>query len=306
MDLGFFKNRITLTVDAYKKINKDLLLARSLYATTGFTTIQQNLGSLENKGLEILLTGTPLDGELKWTTSFNIAFQSNKLLELYDGLQALPGDASIRVGYPIGSFFTQEWAGVNPATGRGMWYDKNGNLTYNPGDADRKIVGDIYPSHFGGWNNNFFYKGFTLEAFFQYEYGRIRQDQQFQQMMRNGGTTGNFLLYGYLTRWQNPGDIVPTPRPANNMTDYNSAAWSTGTRYLFKTDYIRLKQITLGYDLPAKLLKKYSIDGVKFYVQGLNLWTSTEWPGYDPEFTGANVGIIPQSKNITVGLQVRL
>ncbi|TMI65963.1 MAG: TonB-dependent receptor [Bacteroidetes bacterium] len=306
LDLGFFKNRISLTVDAYKKVNKDLLLARSLYATTGFTTIQQNLGSLENKGLEILLTGTPLDGKFKWTTSFNIAFQSNKLLELYDGLQALPGDASIRVGYPIGSFFTSEWAGVNPATGRGMWYDKNGNLTYNPGDADRKIVGDIYPSHFGGWNNSFSYKGFTLEAFFQYEYGRIRQDQQFQQMMRNGGTTGNFILYGYLTRWQKPGDVVATPRPANNMTDYNSAAWSTGTRYLYKTDYIRLKQITIGYDLPPNLLKRFKLDGVKFYVQGLNLWTQTEWPGYDPEFTGANVGIIPQSKNITVGLQVRL
>ena len=67
-----------------------------------------------------------------------------------------------------------------------------------------------------------------------------------------------------------------------------------------------MKQITIGYDLPPNLLKRFKLDGVKFYVQGLNLWTQTEWPGYDPEFTGANVGIIPQSKNITVGLQVRL
>ena len=89
------------------------------------------------------------------------------------------------------------------------------------------------------------------------------------------------------------------------MTDYNSASWATGTRYLFKTDYIRLKQLTLGYDLSAKTLKKYALEGVKLYVQGLNLWTYTEWPGYDPEFTGANVGIIPVSKNVIVGLQVK-
>ncbi|HRF18578.1 MAG TPA: TonB-dependent receptor, partial [Chitinophagaceae bacterium] len=132
LDLGFFKNRITLTVDAYKRINKDLLLARPLYSTTGFTSIQQNLGKMENKGLELMLSVTPFDGKFKWTSTFNIAFQKNKVLELYDGLQSLPSDASIRVGSPIGSFFTAEWAGVNPATGRGMWYDINGNLTYNP------------------------------------------------------------------------------------------------------------------------------------------------------------------------------
>lgn len=260
---------------------------------------------MENKGIEILLSAIPFDKKFKWSSTFNIAFQKNKLLELYEGLNALPGDATVRVGYPYGSFFTSEWAGVNPATGRGMWYDINGNITYNPGAADRKIIGDIYPDYYGGWNNSMSYKGFSLEAFIQYEFGRVRQDQQFQQMMRNGGTTGNFLLYGYNTRWQNPGDIVPTPRPANNMTDYNSAAWSTGTRYLYKTDYIRLKQITLAYELPSSINKKIGMETTKFYVQGLNLWTASKWPGYDPEFTGANAGIIPVSKNITVGIQLK-
>jgi TonB-dependent starch-binding outer membrane protein SusC len=305
LDFSLFKGRIALTVDAYKKLNKDLLLDRSLYSTTGFTSIRQNLGSVENKGLEILLAVTPFDKAFKWTSSFNIAFQKNKLLSLYDGLQALPADASLRVGYSLGSFFLAEWAGVNPATGRGMWYDINGNITYNPIAADRKVIGDIYPSHFGGWNNSFSYKGFSVEAFFQYEFGRIRQDQQFQQMMRNGGTTGNFLLYGYETRWQKPGDVVPTPRPVNNMTDYNSVSWATGTRYFFKTDYVRLKQITLSYDIPSSSIKRLNIDAMRFYVQGVNLWTYTEWKGYDPEFTGENVGTIPQSKNVTVGLLVK-
>lgn len=306
LDLGLFKNRVLLTVDAYKRTNKDLLLARSLYNTTGFTSITQNLGQVENEGLELLLSVKPFDGKFKWTSSFNIAFQRNKVKELYDGLQALPGDASIRVGSPLGSFFVAEWAGVNPATGRGMWYDINGNITYNPTAADRKIVGNIYPSKFGGWNNTLSYKGFSLDVFFQYEYGRIRQDGQYQQMMRMAGATVNTLLYGYNTRWQKPGDVVPTPRPFNGLADFNSVGWGTGTRYLFKTDYIRLKQLTLGYDITSELAKRMKIDGARIYVQGINLWTYTKWPSYDPEFTGDNFGIIPQSKNITVGLQVRL
>ncbi|MBP6687109.1 MAG: TonB-dependent receptor [Lacibacter sp.] len=305
LDLGLFKNRVLLTADLYKRTNKDLLLARSLYNTTGFTSITQNLGQVENEGLELLLSVKPFDGKFKWTSSFNIAFQRNKVKELYDGLKSLPADASIRVGSPLGSFFVAEWAGVNPATGRGMWYDINGNITYNPTAADRKIVGNIYPSKFGGWNNTLSYKGFSLDVFFQYEYGRIRQDGQYTQMMRMAGATVNTLLYGYNTRWQKPGDVVPTPRPFNGLADFNSVGWGTGTRYLFKTDYIRLKQLTLGYDITAELAKKMKIDGARIYVQGINLWTYTKWPSYDPEFTGDNFGIIPQSKNITVGLQVR-
>jgi len=119
------------------------------------------------------------------------------------------------------------------------------------------------------------------------------------------GATVNTLSYGYITRWQNPGDIVPTPRSFNGLADYNSAGWGSGSRYLFKTDYIRLKQVTLGYDLPVDMVRKARLEGVKIYVQGINLWTYSKWNGYDPEFTGDNFGIIPQSKNITVGAQVR-
>ena len=305
LDLSLFKNRVSLTVDAYRKINKDLLLARSLYNTTGFSSVQQNLGKVENKGLEILLSVTPFDRAFKWTSSFNIAFQKNKVLELYDGLPFLPADASIRVGQPLGAFFLAEWAGVNPALGRSMWYDINGNITYNPAAADRKIIGTIYPKQFGGWNNTISYKGFSLDAFLQYEYGRVRQDQQFLFAMRMTSATFNTLQYGYDTRWRKPGDIVPTPRPFTATAETNSLSWETGTRYYFKTDYIRLKQLTLAYDIPVNMLKRFSLDGVKFYVQGVNLWTYTKWKGYDPEFTGANSGIIPQGRNTTIGVQVR-
>ena len=304
-DLVLFSNRLSFTVDAYSRKNKELLLGRPLYSTTGYTSITQNLGVVENKGLEILVTVTPIKGAFAWNTSFNISFQENKVKKLYDDLEALPNDPSIRVGYPLGSFFTSEWAGVNPATGMGMWYDINGNITYNPTAADRKMIGTIYPKSFGGWNNSFSYKGITVEAFLQYEYGRTRVDGQYQQMMRMGGATVNQLQSGFDQRWQKPGDLASAPRPFNGLADFNSVGWGTGSRYLFKADYIRLKQVTISYDVRPKVLKRLKLDGLRFYVQGLNLWTSTKWNGYDPEFTGDNFGIIPQSKNKTIGLQVR-
>ncbi|TAD86696.1 MAG: TonB-dependent receptor [Bacteroidetes bacterium] len=305
LDLSLFNNRLSLTFDAYSRQNKDLLLSRPLYSTTGFSSITQNFGTVENRGLEFLLEGTPIDGKFKWKTSFNISFQQNRVLKLYDDLQFLPNDPSIRVGVPLGSLFLAEWAGVNPATGMGMWYDINGNLTYNPVAGDRKIIGSIFPKAFGGWTNAFSFKGFTLEGFFQYEYGRTRPDGQYQQMMRMGGATVNQLQSGFDERWQKPGDVASAPRPFNGLADFNSAGWGSGSRYLFKTDYIRLKQITLSYDAPASSLRKLKLEAVRFYVQGINLWTYTEWQGYDPEFTGDNFGIIPQSRNITGGVQVR-
>jgi TonB-dependent starch-binding outer membrane protein SusC len=305
LDLTMFRNRLSLTVEAYSRINKDLLLTRSLYSTTGYGSILQNLGSMQNRGLEFLLSVTPLEGALKWTSTFNISFQENKVKSLYDGLTQLPGNAAIQVGQALGAFFTTPWAGVNPATGRSMWYDINDNITYNPVAADRRFMGNIYPSQFGGWNNTLSYGGFSLDAFFQYEYGRVRADGQYTQMMRMGGATVNTLQWGFDNRWQKPGDVVPVPRPFNGLSDFNSVGWGSGSRYLFKTDYVRLKQVTLAYDLPANVTRRMSLNGARFYVQGINLWTYTEWNGYDPEFTGDNFGIIPQSKNITVGLQVK-
>jgi hypothetical protein len=122
-------------------------------------------------------------------------------------------------------------------------------------------------------------------------------------MMRMGGATVNQLKDGYLERWQNPGDVASAPRPFNGLADFNSVGWGTGTRYFFKTDYVRLKQVTLSYDVPNT--KRFRLDGARLYVQGINLWTYTKWNGYDPEFTGDNFGIIPQSKNITAGVQIK-
>lgn len=304
LDVGLFKSRVLLTVDAYRRVNKDLLLERSVLPSTGYTVITQNTGSLMNKGLEILVTLRPFTGNFKWESSFNFTATKNEILSLYEGLKTLPGDASIQVGQWAGSHFVIPWAGVNPATGRSMWYDIKGNITYQPTTADRRFVGSIYPKYFGGWTNNLSFKGFELEAFIQYEYGRRRNDVQLQQEGRLGLTGLNTHHYFYDNRWTTPGQITFIPRPLNSITEPTSSSWNTGDRFYYKTDYIRLKQITFSYNLQPNELKRIGFKSVRLYAQGLNLWTFTKFPGYDPEYTGTSSTIIPQSKNLTFGMQL--
>ena len=304
LDLGLFRNRISLTFDAFNRVNKNLLLDRSLYSTTGFSSITQNAGAVRNRGLEFLIRVKPFDGEFKWESSFNITFIDNEITKLYDTVKILPGDPATRIGNSIDGNFTNMWAGINPATGRTMWLDKNGNITYNPSADDRILFGSINPRTYGGWNNSFSYKGIGLVGFFQYEYGRRRFDTQLQQEARLGFSSQNSIKYIYDNRWTTPGQITFVPRANDATGDMGSASWNTGTRFFGKSDYIRLKQITLSYTFSATLLKKVKLNSVRMYVQGVNLWTYTKWVGTDPEFTGGNATVIPQSKNITAGVQI--
>jgi hypothetical protein len=138
LDFGFFNNRLTGSIDAYKRDNKDVLLNKPLYQTTGFDQIAQNVGSIRNQGVEFAIRGRILDGDFKWTSSFNISYNYNKVTGLYDTLTSLPSDPSIKIGESLQSWFVVPFAGVNPATGRPMWRDINNNLTYFANAADWK------------------------------------------------------------------------------------------------------------------------------------------------------------------------
>ena len=182
LDFGLFEGRISGSVDAYRRLSTDLLLARALPNTSGYGSITKNVGELENRGIEIGLNGTIINSpSFRWNSSFNIAFQDQKLLALFEG-QENNGTAQ-QVGKELNLWYAAEWAGVNPATGRPMYYDREGNITYIPtsgstiGDEndDRKILGSSNSDFFGGWTNTFSYKGFSLELLVQYDYGKIGQ-----------------------------------------------------------------------------------------------------------------------------------
>lgn len=304
IDYGFFNNRISGSIDVYKRENKDLLLDRPIYQTTGFSSITQNVGAVQNRGIEFSVRARILDGQFKWTTSFNISYNDNKVTGLYDTLSSLPSDPSIKIGKSLGSWFLVPYAGVNPATGRPMWNDINNNLTYFANAADRRFVGNTLNDYFGGFSNTFEYRNFELEVFFNYEYGRIVSDGQINFMSENGGRAFNALQERYDARWTKPGDITNIPRSINGNGEVRASGNFSGTRNLLKADYIRLKQLTLSYNITPSLVKRMKLSGAKFYVQGVNLWTYDDFPGYDPEFGATSTGIIPQSKNVTFGVQV--
>ena len=308
LDFGLFNSRITGSVEVYSRDTKDLLLQQPLQTTTGFASITSNIGTVNNKGIELTLGGDIVKarnpGAFNWNLNFTFAYNKNEVKELYGGLKILPNDNSIQVGQPLGVLFTQQMAGVNPATGRTMWYDTLGNLTYQVLAKDRRIIGpQNTPKFYGGLTNRLTFRNFTFEWFFQYEYGRYANDGQVNFLSENIARF-SVLEDVYAQRWTTPGQITFFPRYNVNGTESKSSGSQSGTRNFFKADYIRLKNVAMYYDLSPSLVKKAGLSSLRFYIQGTNLWTKSDWFSYDIEFVGTATGIIPQSKNYTVGIQV--
>ncbi|GAA4451661.1 SusC/RagA family TonB-linked outer membrane protein [Nibrella saemangeumensis] len=318
LDFGFFNNRITGAVDVFERRSKDLLLFKPVPFVNGFSEVAQNVGEVKNRGIEFEITTTNFDrGGFKWSTSFNYTFVKSNVTKLFDGitplatpdsLVALPGNTSVIIGYPLGTIFTSRYAGVNPATGRGMWYDANGNITYAPRNpADFKVMGSNIPTTFGGLTNSFSYAGFDLNVLFQYEFGRKEFNSQGSFMSENGGRLFNTLSEVYNRRWQKPGDITDIPRPYNGNAEIRGSSNLTGTRTLEDASYIRLKQIDFGYNIPAAFAKRVRVNRARLYAQAVNLITWSKWTGYDAEFLNlgaGNSGVVPIARTYTVGLQL--
>jgi TonB-dependent starch-binding outer membrane protein SusC len=307
VDIGLFNGRANITAEVYNKQTKDVLLDLPLQSTTGFGAITSNIGRTENRGFELELKGDVIQaknlGDFNWNMNFNFAINKQKVKELYGGFSVLPGNVSIRVGEPIGVGFTQKYAGVNPSTGRAMWFDTLGNLTYLVQPRDRVVVGPtLLAPYYGGFTNTFSFKNFTLTTLFNYEYGRFTSDGQVNFLRESSGRI-NFLTDIYQNRWTAPGQLTSVPR-MNLGTEAKSSGAGTGTRTFFKADYIRLRNVELAYNLKPETASKLKINNARFYVQGSNLWTYSDWFSYDVEFVGTATGIIPQTKNITVGAQI--
>lgn len=314
IDFSLFKGRVSGGVGAFIKKTSQLLLNRNLPITSGFASIATNIGKLENRGIEAELNTTNiLAGGFKWETSLNATFLKSKLLELNDGLQSL--DNTYFIGQELLTYNTSKYAGVNPADGNPMWYDVNGNITYSPVAADRQFLGSQLPKGYGGITNTFSYKGLSLSAFIQYQYGNKINNVDAQFTRRMGSTIDRNQDRSELRRWQKPGDLTDTPKPYYN-TGVPAAAQSGGItyaspygatgRFIEDGSYLRLKNISLGYTLPSKILTKSGLRSVQVYAQAYNLFTLTKFTGLDPEVQGATSGIVPQYKNYTVGIQLGL
>ncbi|MDJ1504424.1 TonB-dependent receptor [Xanthocytophaga agilis] len=304
LDYSFFNGRVYGSFDVYRKRNEKLLLQKQLPGDSGFESIMQNVGVVQNDGLEIQIGTVNINyNGFKWATDFNISFQRNKIVELNDGLKNI--GTSYWVGQPVLINWLPTYAGVNPADGRAMWLDTLGNITYNPVARDSRIQGSPIPKSFGGLSNTFSYKGITLEIFFQGQFGNkaLNNNGFFLENSASGGWNN---ISSQLERWQSPGDITSVPRPYEGGTEPGSANYAGifSSKHIEDASYIRLKQLTVSYDFPVGLISKVRLSKVRLFVQGLNLVTWTKYKGLDPELVTTELGRYPQPRQYTAGLQV--
>jgi TonB-dependent starch-binding outer membrane protein SusC len=302
LDYAMFNNRVYGSFDIYRKKTTELLLDRQLAGDTGFNSILENGGEIEAEGIDFELSTVNVDaGGFKWNTTFNISFVENKLISLNAGRDRI-GNTYI-VGQPLNVRYTYDYAGVNPADGRPFYYDRNGNLTYQPIAADQKQVGDGNPDFFGGLNNSFSYKGLSLDVFFQYQYGGL-SFLQAAQILETAGSGETQQAKSQLDRWTTPGQITWVPAPYQGTEPGVASRTLFSTRYLEEASYIRLKQLSLNYKLPTSLTSRANLGGVSVFVQAINLATYTNFRGDDPENAGNNLGAYPNPRSITGGLTV--
>lgn len=313
LDIGLFKDRITLTADYYDKQTNDLLLSRPLPSSSGFSSITENVGKVENKGIELKLSTQNLIGEFTWNTQFNIAGNRNKVLELYNG-QPIDdigrGGNRIMEGQPIGVFYSYESLGVDPSTGDIVYADTNfdGEIT----SADRTIVGNPHPDFIYGLTNTFTYKNFDLNIFLQGSYGNdvFNGSRLFLESLQGGDNQ----LASVTRRWQNPGDITDIPRAT---TDPVAASQNkrVSSRFIEDGSYLRFKNITLGYTLNQKNMKNPHFESIRIYLSAQNLFTFTNYSGLDPEvnYRGDDNSVIgtdfftyPQAQTFTLGVNLKI
>jgi len=331
IDLSLFNGRIYLTADAYQKNTTDLLFNVPIPETTGFSSISQNIGEIQNKGLEFALTTHNLIGNFKWITNFNIGMNRNKIVSLPENILTngylQNGTYHIlKVGESIGTFYGWKFLGVysrdedninqvkygsaNGKVFRGgdpIWDDLNGDHIID--DQDKQIIGNAQPKFTGGLNNDFSYKNFSLNIFLQFSYGNDIYSNL--NMMRNWVFAYNNVSTDALNRWRKQGDVTDFPRPIRNDPLRNEYL-RVSDRWIEDGSYMRLKNVSLAYDLPRRLANRIFLEGLQLYVTGENLITWTHYTAYDPEvssYSGLQIGVddgsYPQSRTFIFGLNIK-
>ncbi len=307
LDLSFLNNRISLETDVFKRTTKNLLLARELPNTTGHVSIWENSGEVVNKGIEIVInTKNIKTKEFSWSTSMNMALNKNEITALQKGIDRI--GTLYKVGEPIGAAYTYRYAGVDPDNGRPMWYDKSGNTTYQPKSDDRVWIDSFLPNFYGGLINDIKIGNISFSAVFDFQTGgRILNTNK--SFLARGGSTGdrNQLQVNYDDYWKKPGDKTWIPKPVYGGV-YDATAtrqfYSASTLLFEKTDFIKLRTLSLEYELPLELSYKINAEKIIFFINGYNLWTTSPYTGFDPEFTDQDNGVYPPSRTITAGINL--
>ncbi|MCC8175179.1 MAG: TonB-dependent receptor [Bacteroidales bacterium] len=312
IDVSFFNSRLTFTADAYYKKTKDMLMWVSLPSgAAAASSIQRNEGEMTNKGLEFAVSGHPFQGRgFNWSIDANISFNRNKLDKL--ALQQVYYDAKTsetvneyavrnEPGRALGCFYGYISDGVDPETGELMYRDLNGDGRIS--SSDRTYIGDPNPDFTYGMTNVFSWKGFTLSIFIQGSYGNDIFNAS--RMETEGMYDGKNQTTRVLNRWRIPGQVTDVPKAGFDMKN--------STYFVEDGSYLRVKDISLSYDIQGKWMSKLGISRLQPYFTATNLLTFTNYKGMDPEVNqwgssgavqGIDWGTYPQCKSFVFGVNV--
>jgi TonB-dependent starch-binding outer membrane protein SusC len=324
LDLGFFANKVELTIDLYNKISKDMLLPAILPSTAGgLNPPFINIGKMKNSGLEVTLNTQNLTGNFSWKTSSNISFNRNIVQdlgstgELTGIIQRVPVTKTVE-GKPIGQYFGHKKIGIfktadevgeapfheiGTRAGDIRFADLNNDNVIN--DLDKTFIGSPHPDFTANLINEFSLGNFDMNIFFRGVYG----NEVYNMLRRDLAGTGAWhnQSVDIINRWS-PTNLEGT-EPRSNGNDPNQNR-RVSDRFVEDGSYIRLQNFALGYNLSKTINAKYKITGLRFYVSGQNLWTLTKYSGYDPEIgafnqspliNGVDNGRFPVARSITFG-----
>ncbi|HEY4206422.1 MAG TPA: SusC/RagA family TonB-linked outer membrane protein, partial [Puia sp.] len=342
VDLTMLNSRLTFTADAYIKRTSGLLFNVPLPSTTGFSSTTQNLGNIENRGLEFNLTGIIFKSRnFSWTSSFNISFNRNKVIELPDHVPLIntyttgayySSNANFitQEGKPIGSFYGYKWTGEiyptdeaavadvatidgrKPIGGTFRYQDISGIAGKPDGKIDsydRQRIGTPFPDYTGGFNNQVTYKNFDLNVFLQFVSGNCLFDQT--RFSSDRGFVYNGATTDMLNAWDHPGQITNVHK-AWAVTDPMDNAFSSA--WIENGSYLRIKDLTIGYNFSSAFLSRIKLTGIRIYLSSNNLLTVTHYKGFDPEVSvksgdartvGVDIGAYPQVRSFIGGVNVK-
>jgi TonB-dependent starch-binding outer membrane protein SusC len=305
-DIAFLEGRIQTVVDYYYNRTNNLLLSETLPLTTGFGSVLGNLGEITNEGIEFSINSVNIDRALKWSTNFNISRNVNTVRKLatdepqFSGYQTFTNSTHIVTpGAPLGTFWGLRFLGVDPATGDAIYFDRNndGQITAEDGT----IIGSAQPDFFGGLTNTLTYRNFDFSFFFQFSYGNEMINFSNTSLLNSGADIANNQSREALKRWRQPGDISSVPKYEFGNTDNSRFS----SRFVEDASYLRLKNVSLGYRVPERLLGRFLVRSARIYASATNLLTFSPYTGADPEVNSLDGSTVAQGLDLYTFPQVR-
>lgn len=313
LDFSLWSNRLFGTVEWFQRTSKDLLFSRDLVPSSGFSSIDDNIGKVRNYGWEFTLGGTPiLTRDWTWRLSVNATTYKNEIVNIPTDVM-WSGTKKWVKGGSIYDFWMYEWAGIDPETGDAQWYMTDTETgervkTTNYGSLtsqDKVKVGNALPKVSGGFQSDLTWRDLSLSMAFAYSIGNKIYNRDKASLMGVSGANGSTMSKDLLNRWTPENTQTDVPRLEYDQTSYFTSA---STRWLVDGSYLRLKTVTLNYNLPKKWIQPAMLKDVSIYVQGENLLTFSKQQGLDPEqaLGGVTYWRYPAMKTLSFGINVKL